>query len=114
MQAFLERAAVVCDMNRGSLDMKYKVGASVAAFRRGGAMPALDAMNHFFLNQQGQTDADSSAIRKMEGDTVKKDSQSGIRSIGLSNWYVEELEEFLPQISITPALVQRQSCFLIK
>ena len=29
--------------------------------------------------QQGQTDADSSAIRKMEGDTVKKDSQSGKR-----------------------------------
>ena len=37
MQAFLERAAVVCDMNRGSLGMKYKVGASVAALRRGGA-----------------------------------------------------------------------------
>lgn len=52
MQAFLERAAVVCDMNRGSLNMKYKVGASVAALRRGGVMPALDAMNHFFLNQE--------------------------------------------------------------
>lgn len=25
-----------------------------------------------------------------------------IRSIGLSNWYVEELEEFLPQVNITP------------
>lgn len=31
-----------------------------------------------------------------------------IRSIGLSNWYVEELEEFLPQIHITPALVQNE------
>ena len=31
-----------------------------------------------------------------------------IRSIGLSNWYVEELEEFLPHISITPALVQNE------
>lgn len=31
-----------------------------------------------------------------------------IRSIGLSNWYIEELEEFLPQISITPALVQNE------
>lgn len=31
-----------------------------------------------------------------------------IRSIGLSNWYVEELEEFLPQVSITPALVQNE------
>ena len=31
-----------------------------------------------------------------------------IRSIGLSNWYVEELEEFLPQVSTTPALVQNE------
>lgn len=31
-----------------------------------------------------------------------------IRSIGLSNWYVEELETFLPQVSITPALVQNE------
>ena len=31
-----------------------------------------------------------------------------IRSIGLSNWYVKELQEFLPQINITPALVQNE------
>ena len=31
-----------------------------------------------------------------------------IRSIGLSNWYIEELEEFLPQVNITPALVQNE------
>lgn len=31
-----------------------------------------------------------------------------IRSIGLSNWYVDELEEFLPQITITPAVVQNE------
>ena len=31
-----------------------------------------------------------------------------IRSIGLSNWYVDELEAFLPQISITPALIQNE------
>lgn len=31
-----------------------------------------------------------------------------IRSLGLSNWYVEELEEFLPQITITPALIQNE------
>lgn len=31
-----------------------------------------------------------------------------IHSIGLSNWYIEELEDFLPQISITPALVQNE------
>lgn len=49
MQAFLERAAVVSDMNKGLL--KYKVGASVAAARRGGALNTVDAMNHFFLLQ---------------------------------------------------------------
>ena len=52
MQAFLERAAVVRDMNRNLLNNKYKVGASVAAVRRGGALQAIDAMNHFFLNQE--------------------------------------------------------------
>ena len=31
-----------------------------------------------------------------------------IRSIGLSNWYVEELTDFLPQVSIKPALVQNE------
>lgn len=31
-----------------------------------------------------------------------------IHSIGLSNWYVEELEEFLPQVTIMPAVVQNE------
>lgn len=31
-----------------------------------------------------------------------------IRSIGLSNWYVEELEDFLPQVDTMPALVQNE------
>lgn len=34
MQAFLERAAVVCDLNPGLV--KHKVGAAVAAARRAG------------------------------------------------------------------------------
>ena len=50
MQAFLERAAVVCDMNPSLLT--YKVGVAVAAVRRGGALQAIDAMNHFFLNHE--------------------------------------------------------------
>ena len=49
MQAFLERAAVVSDMNKGLLT--HKVGAAVAAARRGGALNTIDAMNHFFLLQ---------------------------------------------------------------
>lgn len=31
-----------------------------------------------------------------------------IRSIGLSNWYVEELTEFLPEVDTVPALVQNE------
>ena len=31
-----------------------------------------------------------------------------IRSLGLSNWYIEELTEFLPQVNIAPALVQNE------
>ncbi|MDT8718073.1 flavodoxin family protein [Clostridium sp. 19966] len=50
MKAFIERAAVACDMNPGLL--KHKVGASVAAVRRGGALTAIDTMNHFFLNHE--------------------------------------------------------------
>ena len=34
--------------------------------------------------------------------------QGKIRSLGLSNWYVEELKMFLPQVNITPALVQNE------
>ncbi len=50
MQALLERAAVVSDMNPGLLT--HKAGAAVVAARRGGAMNAVDAMNHFFLNHE--------------------------------------------------------------
>ena len=50
MKAFLERSAVVVDMRPGML--KHKVGASVTAARRGGALTAIDTMNHFFLNHE--------------------------------------------------------------
>ena len=50
MQAFLERAAVVADMNPGLLT--HKVAASVTAGRRGGALNTVDTMNHFFLNHE--------------------------------------------------------------
>lgn len=35
-------------------------------------------------------------------------TEGKIHSIGLSNWYVEELEEFLPRITVPPALVQNE------
>ena len=51
MQAFLERASVVADMNRSENLLRHKVGAAVTVARRGGALNTLDAMNHFFMLQ---------------------------------------------------------------
>ena len=51
MQAFLERASVVTDMNRNDDLLQRNVGAAVTAARRGGALNTLDAMNHFFMLQ---------------------------------------------------------------
>lgn len=51
MQALLERASVVTDMNRSENLFAHKVGAAVTAARRGGALSTLDSMNHFFMLQ---------------------------------------------------------------
>ena len=47
---------------------------------------------------------DVEAYKTME----KAVKEAKIRSIGLSNWYIKELKEFLPKISIMPALVQNE------
>lgn len=54
------------------------------------------------LHHPGSNDVE--AYQVME-DYVRKGK---IRSIGLSNWYIEELEEFIPQITIMPAVVQNE------
>ncbi len=72
MQAFLERAAVVGDMNPGLFT--HKVGAAVAAARRGGALQAVDAMNHFFLNHEVYVVGSvywNMAYGQMPGDVLK-------------------------------------------
>ncbi len=35
-------------------------------------------------------------------------AEGKIHSLGLSNWYIEELTDFLPQVNIMPALVQNE------
>lgn len=50
MKAFMERGGVVVATNPGLL--RHKVGASVAAVRRGGGMITVDTMNHFMLNKE--------------------------------------------------------------
>nr|WP_314466436.1 aldo/keto reductase [uncultured Clostridium sp.] len=54
------------------------------------------------LHHPGEHDVE--AYKAME----KAVEEGKIRSIGLSNWYVKELEEFLPQITIMPAVVQNE------
>ena len=49
-------------------------------------------------------DNDVEAYQAME----KYVKEGKIRSIGLSNWYITELEEFLPQITIIPAIIQNE------
>lgn len=49
-------------------------------------------------------DNDVKAYKAME--QAVKDGK--IRSIGLSNWYVKELKEFVPKVTITPAVVQNE------
>ncbi len=40
---------------------------------------------------------------------VEKAVEDGkVRSIGLSNWYIKEIDEFLPQITVMPALIQNE------
>ncbi len=62
----------------------------------------IDYIDMMLLHHPGTNDV--SAYKEME-----KYVESGkIRSLGLSNWYVEELEDFLPQVNIIPALVQNE------
>ena len=62
----------------------------------------VDYIDMMLLHHPGNNDVE--AYKAME-----KYVESGkIHSIGLSNWYVEELEKFLPQITIMPALVQNE------
>ena len=62
----------------------------------------IEYIDLMLLHHPGNHDVD--AYHAMEAAV----SEGKIRSIGLSNWYVEELEEFLPQVTITPALVQNE------
>ena len=54
------------------------------------------------LHHPGRNDVE--AYLAME----KHVTEGKIRSLGLSNWYIEELTDFLPQVNIMPALVQNE------
>ena len=62
----------------------------------------LDYIDLMLLHHPGTNDVN--AYKAME--QAVRDGK--IRSIGLSHWYIEELEDFLPQVTITPAVVQNE------
>lgn len=66
--------------------MKHKVGAAVAAARRGGALTAIDTMNHFFLNHEmfiaGSTYWNM-VYGQMPGDVVKdEEGMNNMQNLG--------------------------------
>ncbi|WIH83555.1 aldo/keto reductase [Brachyspira pilosicoli] len=66
------------------------------------ALKKLGYIDMMLLHHPGNNDVEAyKAIEK----AVKKGK---IKSIGLSNWYIKELKEFLPKINIMPALVQNE------
>jgi multimeric flavodoxin WrbA len=50
IKALIDRASIVLAANKGLL--KHKVGATVIAVRRGGAMSAFDTLNHFLHSKE--------------------------------------------------------------
>ena len=90
MKALIDRGAVVADMNPEIL--KHKVGASVVASRRGGALNAIDTLNHFFLNHEmfvvGSTYWNM-VYGQMPGD-VKKDEEgmANMKNLGENMAYL--------------------------
>ncbi|WP_432631814.1 aldo/keto reductase [Brachyspira sp.] len=62
----------------------------------------IDYIDLMLLHHPGANDV--KAYKEME----KAVREGKIRSIGLSNWYIKELENFLSQITIMPALVQNE------
>ena len=98
MQAFLERASVVADMNRSENLLRHKVGAAVTAARRGGALNTLDAMNHFFMLQDMFIVGSSywpMAYGQMPGDALEdQEGLETMKSLGRNMAYLlKALEE---------------------
>ena len=62
----------------------------------------IDYIDMMLLHHPGANDVKAyKAIEKFE-------AQGKIRSIGLSNWYIEEIGDFIARIDIMPALIQNE------
>lgn len=62
----------------------------------------IDYIDMMLLHHPGENDVKAYlAIEKFV-------EQGKIRSIGLSNWYIEEIDDFIAQVNIKPALIQNE------
>ncbi|MEI0605922.1 aldo/keto reductase [Brachyspira pulli] len=62
----------------------------------------VEYIDMMLLHHPGNNDVE--AYKAIE----KAIKEGKIRSVGLSNWYIKELKDFLPKINIMPALVQNE------
>ena len=68
---------------------------------------ALDSLNIGYIDMMllhHPGDNDINAYKEME----KFVKQGKIRSLGLSNWYIEEIDSFISKVGIMPALIQNE------
>jgi multimeric flavodoxin WrbA len=72
MKALIDRAGFVSVANGGMY--RNKVGASLAPFRRSGAMHTIDSMNHFFLSAEIIIVGRAISVGREKGD-VEKDEE---------------------------------------
>jgi len=77
MKALIDRSGFVSRANGGMY--RNKVGAVLAAFRRSGAMHAIDTMNHFLLSQEVFIVGRAIGVGRDKGE-VEKDEE-GMQSV---------------------------------
>ena len=92
MKALIDRASMVLAGNKGLL--KHKVGASVIAARRGGAISAFDTLNNFLYSKE-MILTGSSYWNMVYGNAIGEVEQDkeGIENLKISDKYGMDFEE---------------------
>ena len=93
MKALIDRSGFVSRANGGMY--RNKVGAVVAAFRRSGAMHAVDTMNHFLLSQEIFIVGRAIGVGREKGE-VEKDEEGMQLAAALGqrmSWLLKKLNQ---------------------
>lgn len=94
LKALFDRVSVVSDVNPGMFT--HKIGAGLVVGRRGGAINALDSINHFFLNKEmvvvGSTYWNL-VYGRLPGDALKdEEGVSTMKNLGKNiKWLINEI-----------------------